>query len=152
MVLCRHRFVPSMLRAHCIASTDPFKTRTHQIELRQPPCNHKILCGLYIPRADALSTCFYFALEINFRWSESKCKVTVSTRRIRVTFCPVVPVRRTQVTVRRFLRSFLLIAGARRYSYSPWSFTGIFTRSGKSSAPPHARFGSVSVLRTPWTT
>src|SRR2546421_8955607 len=112
----------------------PFKTRTHQIELRQPPCNHKILCGLYIPRADALSTCFYFALEINFRWSESKCKVTVSTRRIRVTFCPVVPVRRTQVTVRRFLRSFLLIAGARRYSYSPWSFTGIFTRSGKSSA------------------
>src|SRR5256886_9565696 len=64
---------------------------------------------------------FYFALEINFRWSESKCKVTVRTRRIRVTFCPVVPVRRTQVTVRRFLRSFLLIAvaGACRGSFRP---------------------------------
>jgi hypothetical protein len=34
----------------------------------------------------------------------------------------------------------LLMASARRYSYSPWSFTWTFTRSGKSSARPPARF------------
>src|SRR4029077_19967160 len=42
----------------------------------------------------------------------------------------------------------LLLAGARRYSYSPWSLTWTFTRSGKSSARPPARFVNVSASRT----
>src|SRR5271165_2054141 len=63
-----------------------------------------------------------------------------------------VSVRRIQITVCGFLPAILLMAGARRYSCSPWSFTWTFTRSGKSSARPLARFVNVSASRTPWTT
>jgi len=52
---------------------------TTEIDFRQRPCNHKILCGLYIALAGVLSTHFYNWSEINFRWGESKSRMTVST-------------------------------------------------------------------------
>ena len=43
----------------------------------------------------------------------------------------------------------LLMSGAQRYSYPPWSFTWSFTRSGKNNAKPRARFANGSASRTP---